>query len=67
MNEWLVSTLVTIGGVSLIVFILWLKENHREILIGAICVIVGIAILIGLINIVHDFIYNLLPTLRGAS
>ena len=65
MDEWVVSILVTIGGLALISVVLYLKENHSRILVGVIVGIVAILISFGLINMVHSFIYELLPLLRG--
>lgn len=58
MNEWVVSALVTIGAIVLIVAILYLKEKRSDILVGIIAGIITIAVLIGLINMVHELIYE---------
>lgn len=67
MNEWVVSGLVTVGGIALLVFILWLKEEHREFLVGVIIFIMAILVLIGIISVVHDFIYDLLPSMMAGN
>ena len=65
MNERIISSLVTLAGISLLVLIVWLKENHKDILVAIFGIMLGLIILIGLINMVYEFIYEVLPALGG--
>ncbi len=65
MDEWVISSLVTIGLLVLFAVALYLKANHQHILVGIIVGILAIVILVGVINLVHSFIYELLPSLRA--
>ena len=65
MNEWVVSSLVAISVLEFMIFIAWLKEEHDEILGFIVTLMLSILLLIGVIYMVHDFIYG--PLLRGGG
>ncbi len=67
MNEWVISTVVTVGLILLIVAIIYLKEKQQHILIGILIGIIIIAVFAGLVNMIHEFIYELLPSLQAGN